>query len=74
MKNMFKEIKDFMTDEDAVPERFQLCNVAGFGLSLVMLGSKNAIVRALCAVGGGYFAYRMNKEMMTFMATMMMRR
>lgn len=74
MKNALKEIKGFMTDDDGIPTRFQLCNMAMLGLTLTMFGSSKIIVKALCAVGEGLVAYQMNKEMANFMEIMMHRR
>ena len=74
MKNALKEIKGFMTDEDGIPTRFQLCNMAMLGLTLTMFGSGKIIVKYLCAVGEGLVAYQMNKEMANFMEIMMHRR
>lgn len=74
MKNALKEIKGFMTDDDGIPMRFQLCNMAMLGLTLAMFGSGKIIVKAICAVGEGLVAYQMNKEMSKFMEYMMERR
>lgn len=74
MKNALKEIKGFMTDEDGIPTRFQLCNMVMLGLTLTMFGSGKVIVKGLCAVGSGLMAYQMNKEMANFMEVMMARR
>lgn len=74
MKNALKEIKSFMTDENEIPARFQLCNMAMLGLTLTMFGSSKIIVKAICAVGEGLVAYQMNKEMANFMEIMIYRR
>ena len=74
MKNALKEIKGFITDDDEIPMRFQLCNMAMLGLTLTMFGSSKIIVKAICAVGEGLVAYQMNKEMSKFMEHMMERR
>ena len=71
MKNALKDIREFMTEEEYIPMRFQLCNMALLGLGAVMLGSGKTVVKALCAVGEGLVAYRMNKEMANFMGIMM---
>lgn len=74
MKNALKEIKSFMTDDDGIPMRFQLCNMAMLGLTLTIFGAKNIVVKAICAFGEGLAAYQMNKEMSKFMEYMMERR
>ena len=74
MKNALKEIKGFMTDEDEISTRFQLCNMAMLGLTLAMFGSNKIVVKAICAVGEGLVAYQMNKEMANFMEFMMYRK
>lgn len=74
MKNVVKEVREFMTDDDNIPVWFQLCNMAMLGLTLVMFGSKRAVVKGLCIVGEPIVAYLMNKEMSKFMEAMMYRR
>ena len=68
MKDVMKEIKWFMTDDDGIPTRFQLCNMAMLGLTLAMFGSSKIVVKAICAVGEGLVAYQMNKEMSNFIS------
>ena len=74
MNHMLKSIREFMTDDEGVATRFQLCNAMMLGLGLTMLGSSKVAVKAICIAAEGLVAYQMNKEMANFMDIMMSRR
>lgn len=62
-----KTIRNFLKNDDYIPNRFAIWNAVLLGCGWVILGSKKIIIKATGIALEGVCAFAMNREMAKFM-------